>query len=82
MKKVAFEQCRNSPRWRLSNGGMITSKGLGVRKHRVCFETSGQSVWGISIGRDGSSGRSEWKDTLGLDYSWPCMSDKENALRV
>ena len=72
MKEVLFEQYLIS-RWRangrLPNGGTITSKGLEVGKHRMCFETSERSIWGISIDRDGS--RLEWKDTLGLDYSWP-----------
>ena len=83
MKEVLFEQYLIS-RWRangrLSNGGTITSKDLEVGKHRVCFETSEGSFWGISIDRDGS--RSEWKDTLGLDYTWPCMSDKDSVLKV
>ena len=83
MKEVLFEQYLIS-RWRangrLPNGGTITSKGLEMRKRRACFETGEGSVWGISIDRDGS--RSEWKDTLGLYYTWPCMSDKDSVLRI
>ena len=83
MKEVLFEQYLIS-RWRangrLPNRGTITSKGLEMRKRRACFETGEGSVWGISIDRDGS--RSEWKDTLGLYYTWPCMSDKDSVLRI
>ena len=83
MKEVLFEQyliSRRRANGRLPDGGAITSKGLEVGKHRVCFETGEDSIWGISIDRDGS--RSEWKDTQGLDYTWPCMSDKDSVLKV
>lgn len=78
MKKMEFEQYLSSPRWR-ANG----RKAVKWRDHHTQRPRSGKaqsvlkpvnsSFW-VSPGRDSRSGRCEWKDTLELDCSWPCMS--------
>lgn len=78
MKKMEFEQYLSSPRKR-ANG----RKAFKWRDHHMQRPRSGKaqsvlkpvnsSFW-VSLGRDSRSGRWEWKDTLELDCSWPCMS--------